>query len=271
MQREKRVQYPNQMSFPIYIDCISQWGHDFRKDYRRLHEIRETVESVPILAVTATATPHTQHDIVKALKLKNADVLCMGVDRPNIEFAFEQKSPRVWDDLKPYTSLTSGSVIIYVPTKMKTHGIAFELQKNGVTCEIYHAGLSDEKRTEVLEDFTENRVRVIVATVAFGMGIDKPDVRCVIHYGASKNIEAYYQEVGRAGRDGFASKAITFYEDWDFELNERFLAQMEENNSMSVIEHLRQLGEEMRKFCYTTECRRYTAQDNPINQSVLIS
>lgn len=236
---------------------MSQWGHDFRTDYRRLDKIRKTVQSVPILAVTATATPHVQNDIVKMLKLNNANVLCMGFDRPNIEFSFKKKSKEVWEDLKPHTTLVRGSVIIYVLKRAVSEQIASILRQNGVTCEIYHAGLPNKKRKEVLEDFTKDRLQVIVATVAFGMGIDKPDVRCVIHYGASKNIETYYQEVGRAGRDGYASKAITFFDSADFTLHEWFLSQNHEHKSESVIQHLRQLGEKMKSFCFTGECRRY--------------
>lgn len=124
----------------------------------------------------------------------------MGFDRPNIHFSFCNKSKSVWDDLKPFVTNIRGSVIIYVLTKKRTDEIANMLNRYGVKCDVYHAAISLKKRRTVLDDFTKDRLKVIVATVAFGMGIDKPDVRCVVHYGASKNIESYYQEVGRAGR-----------------------------------------------------------------------
>lgn len=177
--------------FFLYLQCVSQWGHDFRTDYRRLHEIRRIIPSVPILAVTATATEHVQDDIISMLKLRNPQKVNMGFDRPNIHFSFNARGKDIWDDLKPFTTLIGGSVIIYVLQKAKSEEIAKILRTHGVTCEIYHAGLSIKKRKEVLEDFKRDRLQVIVATVAFGMGIDKPDVRSIIHYGASKNIERY--------------------------------------------------------------------------------
>lgn len=130
------------------------------------------------------------------------------------------------------------------------------LRRNGVECEIYHAGIALSKRRNVLDDFIKDRLKIIVATVAFGMGIDKPDVRCVIHYGASKNIESYYQEVGRAGRDGIQSKAVTFHEKADFGLHEFFLSENREHQSEAVIQHLREIGYKMRDFCHTSMCRR---------------
>lgn len=159
-------------------------------------DIRKTVSSVPILAVTATATPHVRDDMVSMLRLKNPQVLCMGFDRANIHFSFKLKGKDIWNDLKPFTTQIRGSVIIYVLKKATSEEIAKILRQNGVTCEIYHAGLPTKKRKDVLEDFTMDRTQVIVATVAFGMGIDKPDVRFVVHYGSSRNIETYYQEIG---------------------------------------------------------------------------
>lgn len=180
----------------------------------------------------------------------------MGFDRPNIHFSFRPKTKNAWDDLKPFVVNVRGSVIIYMLTKNSCEDLAKLLRTNDVNCEIYHAGLSMTKRRNVLNDFIKDRLKIIVATIAFGMGIDKPDVRCVIHYGASKNIESYYQEVGRAGRDGLPSKAITFHDKADFGLHEWFLTENREHQSEEVIKHLREIGFKMRDFCHTPICRR---------------
>lgn len=236
--------------------CVSHWGHDFRADYRKLGRLRAAVPDVPVLAVTATATPDVRDDICRQLRMHNPQVLCMGFDRPNLEFQVYAKTDDVWNDLKPFLTNVRGSTIIYVIRKADAEEIAALLQKHGVACEYYHAGATTKRRKDILESFTSDRLQVIVATVAFGMGIDKPDVRRVIHYGPSKNLETYYQEVGRAGRDGFPAKVIMFYKNADFSLIEWLLNQNVEHKSNEVVGHLREIAKHMREFIMTRKCRR---------------
>lgn len=176
-------------------------------------------------------------------------------DRSNLEFVVQQKSS-VAKDLPHRIRIIDGSVIVYVLRRKDAESVADELRKLGINCAHYHAGMDIDARTAVLEQFLNDELKVIVATIAFGMGIDKKDIRCVIHYGASKNLEAYYQEVGRAGRDGKYAKVITIYSLEDFELHDWFLEQEDKKMSPIIKNYLRSLAVKMREFLYSTQCRR---------------
>lgn len=209
------------------------------------------------MAVTATATENVRLDIINLLGLQKPRVIMTSFDRANLEFIVKRKT-NVRNDLLELVKNVDGSVIVYVLKRKDAEDIAKQLQQYGVYCEHYHAGLDINKRTEVLDKFLKDELKVIVATIAFGMGIDKKDIRCVIHYGASKNLESYYQEVGRAGRDQKASKVITYFSPDDFELHDWFLEQESaKKNLSSVIQnYLRSLAAKMRDFLYSTQCRR---------------
>lgn len=174
--------------------CISKWGHDFRSSYRTLGKLRDILPNIPILAVTATATETVQTDICKALKMNNPALRLSTFDRPNLCFEVYPKTS-VLDDIQKCLRDIDGSVIIYTLTKKEAENICEILKFNKINCGAYHAGMALTKRKEIHEKFTRDELKIIVATVAFGMGIDKPDVRVVIHYGASKDLESYYQEV----------------------------------------------------------------------------
>lgn len=238
--------------------CVSQWGHDFRQDYRRLDIIRDTMPGVPLLALTATATENVRHDIAKQLKMEKPRMIAGGFDRPNLEFIVNRKGGCASGDLLPLVQNVEGSIIIYVLRKIEAEDVAEMLNLNGVECEIYHADVEPTKKTETLKRFSRDELKVVVATIAFGMGIDKPDIRLVIHYGAPKNLESYYQEVGRAGRDGLQSRVITFFSFDDFWFHDSFLEKEDREKKLSnfVKNYLRTLSHKMRDFLYSPRCRR---------------
>lgn len=173
-------------------------GHDFRTAYRQLTILREMIPNVPILAMTATATITVRQDIIGMLKMDMPKVILTSFDRPNLEFIIHKKTTP-WNDIGPWLQNVNGSVIIYVLKQKIAEEFAVCFSQRGVNCTAYHARLSQANKTDILKRFLANEFKVVFATIAFGMGIDKSDVRYVINYGASSSIEAFYQEVGRAG------------------------------------------------------------------------
>jgi len=233
--------------------CISHWGHDFRKDYLTLSELKRNFPSVPVIALTATADKLTQKDIIEKLALHEPEVFISSFNRPNIRYLVDAKS-QYFEKMVDYLQQhQNDSGIIYCLSRQNTETLAERLNKNGFAALPYHAGLDNETRKKHQEKFKHDEIKIIVATIAFGMGIDKSNVRFVIHFNLPKNIESYYQETGRAGRDGLPSEAILFYSAGDV-IKLKSFAEVEGNAAQTKI-MLRKL-QQMSDYCESRQCRR---------------
>ncbi|MEY3941304.1 MAG: hypothetical protein RIR07_190, partial [Bacteroidota bacterium] len=257
LNKVENIEFLRELNVSFYaIDeahCISEWGHDFRPEYRQLRQAMNAIGRRPILALTATATPKVMSDILKTLEIPNAKTITTSFNRPNLAYEVEAKTANVERDIvKLLRDYAGRSAIVYCLSRQKVEELAQVLQLNGISALPYHAGLDANSRSRHQDAFLNEEVDVIVATVAFGMGIDKPDVRLVVHHDMPRSLEGYYQETGRAGRDGGEGRCVTFYAEKDLEKMDKFLAR----KPVAEQEIGRQLLLDARAYALSSSCRR---------------
>ena len=256
LTKEENVQLLREVKISFYaVDeahCISEWGHDFRPEYRRIRSLVDQIGRAPIIALTATATPKVQSDILKNLGIPDAAVFKSSFNRPNLYYEIRDKVEPEKDLIKFIRQNPGKSGIIYCLSRKKVEEMAELLCINGIKALPYHAGLDAKVRAENQDKFLMEEVQVIVATIAFGMGIDKPDIRFVIHYDIPKSIESYYQETGRAGRDGQEGICIAYYSYKDIQKLEKFM----QGKPIAEQEISRQLLSEVLAYAESSQCRR---------------
>lgn len=259
----ERLAIPNMVNFLQTLNislfaideahCISEWGHDFRPDYRGLSQLREVFPGVPVMALTATANERVKNDIIAQLKIEKGRIFQSSFNRGNLTYRVLPKK-KVFEHLFAEIQERQGqSIIIYCFSRKGAEGVAEKLLLNGVKAAAYHAGLTPQQRTQVQDDFIRDRVPVIAATIAFGMGIDKPDVRLVVHTDLPKSVEGYYQETGRAGRDGLPSECLLFFSKGDCFKQELFIREM---TNPEERQRARKQLDEMTRYGDLQTCRR---------------
>lgn len=257
LQKPENIDFLRGVKISFYaVDeahCISEWGHDFRPEYRQIRSMVERIGKAPIIALTATATPKVQHDIQKNLGMMNATIFKSSFNRPNLYYEVRQKTDDVDKELIRYIrSMEGKSGIVYCLARKEVEDLAATLRVNNISALPYHAGMDAASRTANQDAFLMEECQVIVATIAFGMGIDKPDVRFVVHYDIPKSLEGYYQETGRAGRDGGEGQCICFYSPKDIERLRRF----QQGKPVAEVEIGNQLLFETQSYAESTICRR---------------
>ena len=234
--------------------CISEWGHDFRPEYRELEKLRQHFRDAPVMALTATATERVRADIVKQLQLRDPRCYVASFNRPNLTYRVIPKASTYEQLLEFIRARPNESGIVYCASRKSTDSLARNLNDDGISAKPYHAGLTSSERTKHQESFLRDDVRVVTATIAFGMGINKPNVRFVVHYDLPKNLESYYQETGRAGRDGLPSECVLLFSPGDVAKQLHFIDEKSESEARIARAQLRQ----MVHYAETRECRRTT-------------